>query len=103
MDIQLAGKRALVGGASRGIGRAIAVELARAGASVVALARDDEALAALVAELPKDEGQTHQYLAIDVADGAALSMGIATLVTATPIQILVNNSGGPPAGPACTA
>lgn len=100
MDIQLTGKRALVGGASRGIGRAIATELAAQGASVIALARNDEALAALIAELPASDGQAHRYLAVDVADGEALSTGVAALVESSPIPILVNNSGGPPAGEA---
>jgi len=100
MDIQLTARRALVGGASRGIGRAIAIELARQEASVVALARDDKALAALVAELPREAGQQHQYLAVDVSDGEALIAMVTELAASSPISILVNNSGGPPAGPA---
>lgn len=100
MDIQITGKRALVGGASRGIGRAIAFELAQQGADVIALARDDEALAALVTELPEETGQQHQYLAVDMSDGETLAAMVTELAASSPISILVNNSGGPPAGAA---
>jgi NAD(P)-dependent dehydrogenase (short-subunit alcohol dehydrogenase family) len=51
MDLQLRGKRAIVTGGSRGIGKAIARELIVEGASVILAARDEDALARAVAEL----------------------------------------------------
>ena len=51
MDLELKGKRALVSGGSRGIGKAVARALAREGADVALLARDRERLAAAAAEL----------------------------------------------------
>ncbi|MGB8635685.1 MAG: SDR family NAD(P)-dependent oxidoreductase, partial [Rhodanobacteraceae bacterium] len=53
MDLDLAGKHALVCGASQGIGRAVAIELAGMGASVTVLARRADKLKALLEELPK--------------------------------------------------
>ena len=66
MDLELSGKRTLVAGASRGIGRAIALGLAREGARVCAVARGADGLAALAAELPGggwDEALGHGSLA----------------------------------------
>lgn len=99
MRLQLDGRHALVCGASQGIGRASAIELAQLGASVTVLARRAEALEALVAELPRTHAaQRHDCLAVDVADAAALREHAEALVAAAPVHILVNNSGGPPPG-----
>jgi len=103
MDLNLSGKHALVCGASQGIGRATALELARLGASVTALARSREPLEALLAELPKSGAQTHAFIAVDMNDHAALRAKIEAATQVKPVQILVNNTGGPPAGPAHTA
>ena len=99
MQLQLDGRHALVCGASQGIGRASAIELAQLGADVTVLARRAEALEALVAELPRTHAaQRHGFLAIDVGDTAALHARTAALVDAVPVHVLVNNSGGPPPG-----
>ena len=103
MDLNLSGKHALVCGASQGIGRATALELARLGASVTALARSREPLEALLAELPKSGAQTHAFIAVDMNDHVALRAKIEAATQVKPVQILVNNTGGPPAGPAHTA
>ncbi len=72
MDLGLAGKACLVAGASRGIGRAIALSLAREGARVAAVARGEADLAALLGEL----GDGHASIAADVttADGATAAV-----------------------------
>src|SRR5687768_14143206 len=104
MDIGLDGKHALVCGASQGIGRATAIALARLGASVTVLARSQESLAALIGELSRHTpGQSHAALAVDVNDTDTLKSQVEAVVSAAPIHILVNNTGGPPGGPALNA
>ena len=101
MDLNLDGRHALVCGGSQGIGRAVALELAQFGADVTVLARSREALQAVVGALPKTRAaQTHGLAVADANDTAAFGAAIEVLVRARPAQILVNNSGGPPGGPA---
>ena len=68
MIISLKNKKALVGGASQGLGKAIALQLAASGASVTVMARNEEKLKAVVDEMLKNEGQRHQYIVIDFND-----------------------------------
>ena len=104
MDLSLDGKHALVCGASQGIGRATAIALARLGASVTVLARSQESLAAVIGDLSRHSpGQSHAALAVDVNDTAALKAQVEAVTSAAPIHILVNNTGGPPGGPALNA
>ncbi|MDR7192816.1 SDR family NAD(P)-dependent oxidoreductase [Luteimonas terrae] len=100
MDLDLTGRHALVCGASEGIGRATALELAQLGASVTVLARRMDALRAVVDALPKAQGQTHHALAVDMDDTDGLREAITGHVAAHPVQILVNNTGGPAGGTA---
>ena len=103
MQLDLTGKHALVCGGSEGIGRATAVELATLGAAVTLLARREGALRDTVASLPCPQSQTHGYLTVDMADTDALRARVGALAAATPVHILINNTGGPPGGPAHTA
>lgn len=104
MDINLTGKRAIVCGASKGMGRATAHELASLGASVTIIARRAEVLEQVKAGLDTSKAQKHYALALDVADIKNLKEAIAAHVKAAgPFHILVNNTGGPAAGPALTA
>jgi 3-oxoacyl-[acyl-carrier protein] reductase len=101
MDLNLQGRHALVCGASEGIGRAAAHELAGLGASVTLLARREVVLQQVAADLPASQpGQRHGWIAVDANDEEALRRKIAAVATAQPIQILVNNGGGPPGGAA---
>ena len=103
MDLNLTGKHALVCGGSEGIGRAAAHELALLGADVTVLARRPEALQAVVAALPLGGAQTHGWIAADVADAVRLKAQVEALAAGKPVHILVNNTGGPPGGPAHAA
>jgi len=100
----LAGKHALVCGASEGIGRAAAIALASMGANVTVLARRQDKLDELAAALPRpDPAQRHGAIAADVSDGAALGARITALCAENPVHILVNNTAGPAGGPAHSA
>ena len=101
MHLDLTGRHALVCGASHGIGHAAAVALAEAGATVTLLARGADALEAARAALP---GDGHRALAVDLSDTGSLRAAVAAhLAAAGPVHVLVNNSGGPPGGPAHAA
>lgn len=103
MQLDLTGKHALVCGGSVGIGYATAVELALLGANVTLLARSEDALRAACATLPCPQAQQHGYLVADMADAAGLQAHAEALVARQPVHILINNTGGPPGGPAHTA
>jgi NAD(P)-dependent dehydrogenase (short-subunit alcohol dehydrogenase family) len=96
----LAGKTALVTGASRGLGRAIALELARAGASVALGVRDPGAQGELIAEL-EAFGVEALPVRMDVTDLAESRAAIDSAVERFgSVDILVNNAGGGVGGPA---
>lgn len=104
MDLRLTGRHALVCGASQGLGRATAFELAELGASLTLLSRSADALAALAAELPAHQaGQKHRHVAVDMLDTEALAAAVADIVGDRAVHVLVNNSGGPPPGPVWNA
>ncbi len=100
MDLSLIGRHALVCGGSKGIGFATAVELALLGASVTLLARNESALREAIGKLDVSAGQEHRFLVADASDPTALGQLVATYATLNPLHILINNSGGPAAGPA---
>ncbi|MBX3363901.1 MAG: SDR family oxidoreductase [Phycisphaeraceae bacterium] len=100
MNLDLSGKSALVCGASAGIGRACAVELASLGATVTVAARSADKLAALAAELPRPGGQNHAALVLDLSKPVEARQAVTTRVAeAGAYHILINNTGGPPSGP----
>lgn len=100
MNISLKGKKALVGGSSRGIGKAIAQQLAESGASVTLMARSEDKLKRIVNELPTSEGQKHQYLLVDFTDYEKYKSVIFDYFKNNTVDILVNNTQGPSAGSA---
>ncbi|HSR64065.1 MAG TPA: SDR family oxidoreductase [Xanthomonadaceae bacterium] len=103
MDLDLTGRHALVCGASEGIGRAAAHELALLGADVTVLARREDSLRDVAAALPRKAAQVHGFIAADVADTGRLRAQAEALASGRPVHILVNNTGGPPPGPVHTA
>lgn len=104
MQLDLTHRHALVCGASRGIGRASALELAALGADVTVLARSHDALQALAQALPRVHGgQRHDSLVVDMLDTDILTERVGDLAARHPVQILIGNSGGPPGGPVHSA
>lgn len=103
MDLNLSGRHALVCGASEGIGRATAHELAALGADVTVMARRADALEAVVAGLPRADVQRHGALVADVSRLDELRARVDALVASRPVHVLVNNTGGPPGGPVFAA
>jgi 3-oxoacyl-[acyl-carrier protein] reductase len=89
----LQGRIALVTGASQGIGRACALELARSGATVALAARNESKLAEVVAEIEAAGGQAAAF-ALDVASEESIKTGAkAILERFSKVEILVNNAG----------
>jgi 3-oxoacyl-[acyl-carrier protein] reductase len=99
MNLSLEGKNAIICGSSQGIGSAIAEELALMGANCILLARNEDNLKNVISHLDTSLRQMHRYFAIDFNDEAALRTLIQTIVTEGTVHVLVNNSGGPTAGP----
>src|ERR1700676_4760408 len=96
MDLGLEGRRALVTGASRGLGRAIALALAAEGADVVAVARDLGRLSDLADSPAMGCGKITARVC-DPSDGSAIESLRDVLGQ---VEVLVLNTGGPPPGPA---
>lgn len=100
MDLGLRGRVALVAGSSRGLGRAIAEELAREGCALVLCSRDEEAIGNAAREISSDIGGDALPVPANLTDPD----DITALLRAAQdrfgrIDILVTNTGGPPAGP----
>jgi 3-oxoacyl-[acyl-carrier protein] reductase len=103
MDLNLGGKKAVVCGSTQGIGKATAIELALLGANVTLVARNEEKLKGALSELSTDAGQKHDYMVADFNVPDDLSQKIHRYADANAVHILINNTGGPPAGPAIEA
>lgn len=100
MDLGLKGRVAIVAAASKGLGRAVAVELAREGAEIAICARTPGELERTAGLLGQETGREVFHRALDVSDERA----VASFVDATEarfgrIDICVTNSGGPPSKP----
>jgi 3-oxoacyl-[acyl-carrier protein] reductase len=99
MNLSLEGRNAIICGGSQGIGFAIAEELALMGANCILLARNEANLKLAAFELDISIRQSHSYHAIDFNDQDAVRTLIQKITSQQPIHILINNSGGPAAGP----
>jgi 3-oxoacyl-[acyl-carrier protein] reductase len=103
MDLTLEGKRAIVCGSTQGIGKASAIELALLGASVTLIARNESRLQSVIQELQTSPKQQHNYLVADFENPDTLKGVVEEFTERNVIHILVNNTGGPPAGLAIDA
>ncbi len=98
MDLKIAGKRALVMGASRGLGRAVAEGLLAEGVEVIAVSRNAQTIQDWAKDAP---GLT--ALSVDLSDLVSVEALIEAVLAKGGVDILVNNSGGPAPGAAATA
>jgi len=99
MDLSLKGRTAIVSGSTQGIGFACAIELALLGANCVLLARNDASLQEAIQKLDISQGQQHKYLLADFTKPSQLKTVIENFMQQNDVQVLINNTGGPSAGP----
>ncbi|MBP7477418.1 MAG: SDR family oxidoreductase [Chitinophagales bacterium] len=98
MNTSLQGKTALVCGSTKGIGKACAHALASLGANIVLLARDENALKSTAEEIKNTFAVNAKYIVADFAQPAKVKEAIHAFTQTNIIHILINNTGGPPAG-----
>ncbi|MDA9576211.1 SDR family oxidoreductase [Flavobacteriaceae bacterium] len=97
MELNLNNKSALVCGSTQGIGRACAIALAKEGARVTLVARNEDKLKKIVSELPKTA--THDYIIADFSNPNELKTNVETyLKSNNGFHVLINNTGGPRSG-----
>src|SRR6056297_1490412 len=93
IKVDLTGQTAIVTGASRGIGRAIAVELGAAGANVACVARNTDKLAEVVSEIKSAGGEAFA-IECDATNSEAVQKTVDAVVeSAGAVDIMVNNAG----------
>ena len=100
MNLNIQNKNALVCGSTQGIGKASAIGLASEGVNVTLIARNEEKLKAVLAELPNNN-QKHNYIVADFSNPTELKAKIEA--SDLNFHILVNNTGGPAGGPVFNA
>ena len=96
MNLDLKEKNAIVCGSTQGIGEATAVELAKLGANITLIARNENKLSKVLNKLDKSMGQKHSYICIDFSHTDKLHLAVASLKGN--YHILINNTGGPAGG-----
>jgi 3-oxoacyl-[acyl-carrier protein] reductase len=104
MNIDLTNRRAIVCGSTQGIGKAVALQFASSGASVILIARNEDSLRKVLRELPATKKQNHNFIVADFSDPELLKKKMHNFISENPpVHILVNNTGGPKAGEAISA
>jgi 3-oxoacyl-[acyl-carrier protein] reductase len=99
MLIDLSNRTAIVCGSSQGIGKAIALQFASSGASVILIARNEDRLRKVLRELKSSKKQNHSFIVADFSDPDSLKKKIHNFTSENPpVHILVNNTGGPKSG-----
>jgi 3-oxoacyl-[acyl-carrier protein] reductase len=101
MELSLKNKNAIVCGSSQGIGEASAIELAKLGANITLIARNESKLLDVLNHLDKSQGQVHSFICIDFSNTEKLKEEV-NLLKGT-YHILVDNTGGPAGGPIADA
>ena len=98
MNLDLSNRNALVCGSTQGIGKATAVALAKMGANVRLMARNEEKLHAVLSELDTSQGQSHGYACADFSNIDNVKSAAQSIIADKKIHILINNTGGPAGG-----
>src|SRR6266487_4910496 len=98
MNLSLENKTAIICGSTQGIGLACAIELASLGANCVLIVRNEVSLQEAVEKLDTSKGQQHKYLVADFSKPLQLKPAIENFMEQNIVHILINNTGGPPAG-----
>jgi 3-oxoacyl-[acyl-carrier protein] reductase len=94
--VELKDLHAVVCGSTQGIGKSTALELAKNGASITLVARDEEKLVSVLSELPPHP--KHDYIVADFSEPAQLKQKINEWAAKHTAHILINNTGGPKGG-----
>nr|WP_199077239.1 SDR family oxidoreductase [Pedobacter sp. ASV19] len=103
MNISLAHQYAVICGSTQGIGLASARALASLGATCILIARNEEALKAAAEKLSTKHEQKHSYRIADFSKQEDVKKAIEDITARYPVTVLVNNTGGPKAGPIAEA
>lgn len=103
LSLDLSGKCALVAGSTQGIGLAAAQALASLGAACTLISRNESSLEDAVTTLEAGSGQGHGYLVADFSKPDEVRRVVDEAMRSQPFDILINNTGGPPAGPIVAA
>jgi 3-oxoacyl-[acyl-carrier protein] reductase len=104
MNLSLEGKRAIVCGSTQGIGKAVAMELARMECNIILIARNEQTLQQTIKELSNNGKQVHDYIAVDFNFPDQLKQKVEKHIKEKgAIHILINNTGGPKGGPIVSA
>ena len=98
MKINLKDKKALIGGSSKGLGYAVAKQLAVCGAMVTLVSRNEPLLKKNMIELKKLTGFDHNYIVVDYNDSDGYKKIITEFFKTNSVDILINNTQGPNAG-----
>ncbi|MFX1532941.1 MAG: SDR family oxidoreductase [Promethearchaeota archaeon] len=99
MDLGLANKIALVAASSKGLGKAVALGLAREGANTIICARNSDTLAATAHEIQQVTGQEVLAVPTDLTDYSQVQNLVSKAIeTFGKVDILITNNGGPPSG-----
>ena len=98
MNLNLSNRNALVCGSSQGIGKATAVALAKMGANITLMARNEAKLQAVLSELDTSQGQCHSYACADFSNLEKVKYAVQSIISDKNIHILINNTGGPSGG-----
>ncbi|UYQ92522.1 SDR family oxidoreductase [Chitinophaga horti] len=99
MELSLKGKTAVICGGSQGLGLASARELALLGADCILISRDEKNLLNALQTLDVSQGQQHSFATADSSQPDTVKAAITGITAKQPVNILVNNTGGPAAGP----
>ena len=98
MKINLKDKKAFIGGSSKGLGYAVAKQLAVCGAMVTLVSRNEPLLKKNMIELKKLTGFNHNYIVVDYNDSKGYNKIITEFFKTNSVDILINNTQGPNAG-----